>query len=316
MLHEFESDQHKDFFLAALERHLVPLKFAFSGTAAITHDRLGRHASYHDVVGSTALAVSSLKTALSPLDTATPRHLVEIGPGNGIHSNVFLGSLAEADVLIKDWTGLDFSSELLKIAQQRVQAGHPQLSTAGYTWDIESGPYAGDPLHWSKDGYPVVVAMLGHTLGNVLDPTSVLRHIRSSFAEAELFLLGVTLYTPTDSPSAYIEPYLNDVFVAAVLQPFRMAGFDLNQGHLEMSFSVERRAVVGAFILDHDYTFGASASTSIRFAAGTRIECFMSRRFLTSDIDLLLTDTGWQVCARTFDTTATHVVLAATPNHG
>jgi L-histidine N-alpha-methyltransferase len=322
----FEDPAHSELILAHADSGFLPLKYAYTGSAAFTHAALASTKGYHAVVGSAELEVGAL---LEAVRGAAPTQVAEIGPGTGEHTLAFLSLLQEAAAaerargmlehpLLPDdarpagfrYLGLDFSSTLLTVARDCLAMGLvvDGLPFGGFdvrtaVWDIEQ---AGTErvAHWRRDSGPVLICLLGHTLGNLSDPVRALRHLAVSARPGDLLLVGLTLYPQDDSPDAILAPYQNDVFTAAVLEPLWAAEF----GAEDVLFEVRRRGrtVVG------DVTFARRVDRrGHTYRPGQKVRCFLSTRFLPNEGLAIVRQAGWTVLSYAIDQPAEHLAVVA-----
>ncbi|MEY9931317.1 L-histidine N-alpha-methyltransferase [Catenulispora sp. GP43] len=322
----FEDPAHSELILAHADTGFLPLKYAYAGSAAFTHAALASTEGYHSVVGTAELEVGVLMEAARG---AAPTQVAEIGPGTGEHTLAFLTLLQEAAAAERArgtaefplppddarqagfrYLGLDFSSTLLTMARgclatglavDGVPFGPFDVRTA--LWDVEQART--DRVGaWRRDSGPVLMCLLGHTLGNLGDPVGALRHLAASARPGDLLLVGLTLYPRDASPDAILAPYLNDVFTAAVLEPLRAADF----GAEDVLFEVRRRgrAVVG------DVTFARRVDKSGHtYRPGQRVQCFFSTRFLPNEGLEIVRQAGWTVQSYAIDQPAEHLAIVA-----
>lgn len=308
----FESEPQADEFWRALKRRQLPLKFAYAGAAAHTHDQLAQSAGYHSVAGEVATEIAVLTSTFAA--EPWPTQFCDIGPGNAFHSRAFLQGCERLGRLPKRYLGLDFSATLLGIATARIREQFSALDVASATYDFEAGPT--DAIgRWRLSG-PVLVTLTGHTLGNPEDPAAVLRAIRASASSADTLLVGVALLNTHDI-DLILSPYRTDVFRRAALEPLHMVGVSADEaGRFEVSFDQERRAVLGHFVFVRSVTIQRRAE-AITFRHGDRVACFLSRRFDRDEVRGLVRDAGWREVALEADWTGAHLVLAArSDRHG
>ncbi|GAA2018385.1 hypothetical protein GCM10009839_13200 [Catenulispora yoronensis] len=281
----FESPEHRHQLAECLESGYVPLKFAYTGSAALTHDRLARSTGYQQVIGQVRNEVSVWRRAVGDVDR--PLRIVEIGPGNGVHSDSFLRGLT-VDRPAGRYLAVDFSRTLLDIALSQIRAGcASDLSLRGEVWDIEEGPTAAIE-NWRDDDEPVTLCLLGNTLGNVEDPISVLANIAFSARVGDMLLMSVTLASRPQDDSLMLAPYETEVFQAAVLEIFAMAGVPLDA--IRLTLDVVDDAVVGTINVTRDVVLDDT-----KLVPGRPIRCFVSRRFVISDVEAILAAAGWAI---------------------
>lgn len=298
MASRFESAEHEREFAACLARREIPLKFAYAGSAAQTHDELARSAGYQEVVLAVAQEVAVLDGIFLP---GPPIALCDVGPGNGVHSTAFLSQLKLRGHLVSSYLALDFSHDLLEICLALIQARLPDLSRSSGTWDFESGPTP-ELARWRGTAEPVLVSLLGHTIGNPQDPGSVLRHIRESCAAGDHLLISAALFPKHQTSSEILKPYLTPVFRAAALEPFFAAG--VPRENLAFDVQMDGQDVIAEAIVLED-----TVAIGVPLHRGERIHCFRSQRFTNDELKGLLEGAGWEVLRSTTDADASHAAL-------
>ena len=328
----FESPSHLQQVLDYLDEGFLPLKYAYAGSSAFTHARLAGTAGYKTVIGQCDHEVEALVTSL-PLPT--PHQIVDIGPGTGEHSATFILRLYQelrrrralretrAQWASPRYLGLDFSTTLLDIAAPRIvdglgtisgfpaigrSTGKPppgRVTTA--QWDVESG-YTPTIEAWRQGDDPILICMLGHTLGNLEDPLQSLRNLALSSRPGDVLLIAVTL-----SPQGFDEgddyevlhSYDNKIFANAVLEPWRAAG--ICEEDVNFHLSLADRSVIGEVVFENPVTVAGH-----HYSQGTAIRCFTSARFLVQEVIGFLAQSGWNVLHRVVDKGSDHLALVAT----
>ena len=283
--HGFESQAHCGRFAEGLRNRLIPLKLAYTGSAAQTHDRLARSAGYQQVIGPVVDEVKVCRQTLGAVHP--PPQIVEIGPGNGVHSAAFLTEIANGAAVAGRYLALDFSRSLLQMARRRIEetcGEHIDVATA--LWDIEQGECSIID-EWREGGEPIVICLLGNTIGNVEDPVGALQNIAASAREGDLLLISVTLAAPSRGSRSMLAPYETEVFEAAVLEPFAMAG--IPRESLKLSLSAADDVVEGVVQVIDPISF-----EGVEVPEGEQIRCFVSRRFTESTVGPLLMKSGWE----------------------
>jgi L-histidine Nalpha-methyltransferase len=292
-----EDQGHRELILTHMSEGSLPLKYAYTGSAAKTHDTLARTSGYAEVIGATQFEVDTL---LGALQAAPPRQIAEIGPGNGVHSAAFLGAVSPGGVR---YLGLDFSNTLLALAMSRIAQACPSVERASAWWDVEAG--ATDRISaWRDPRDPVLICLLGHTLGNLEVPTQALRNLAFSAKSGDLLLLGLSLMPPGADKDAVLAPYRNEVFSAAVLEPLRAA--DIEADAVRLDLRLRGRTVLG------EVTFRRPVSLDgYDFRDRCLVRCFTSARFLPGEALDALRRTGWRVCGWAVDGDASHMAVVA-----
>jgi L-histidine Nalpha-methyltransferase len=280
----FEHDEHRREFLAYLKSRsgYVPLKFAYGGSAAITHDNAARSSQYRTLTANAAFEARQLITVASDRMIS---HVCEIGPGNGVHTVAVLRNLAGSTIDVRQYLALDISGGMLDLTE-RALTSEFSLTFSRAVWDIESGPTKVIEA-WRPDSAPTLALLLGLTFGNVESPDDVLSSIRNSLRVGDILAIGVALRTGVQEPDASLSPYQTELFRSAVLEPFAATGIPLDLIDLQLEFhswGIEAYAVPRTVIDIGD----------TRIPVGSRIRCFLSRRFEVADLDVLLAATGFR----------------------
>ncbi len=299
----FEREPHREAVVRAIKAGRVPLKFAYAGSAAHTHDAYARSDDYLSMLTSARHEADALVAA--DVVAAGELRLAEIGPGNGSRSRAFLDRLADRGLPCQRYLALDFSETLLGLACARVArfAGDP-MSVDSHVWDIEHGT-SGCVERWRAGPGPVVSCLLGHTLGNVERPDEVLANIHDALRAGDVLLLSVAVGTADcPVPDAVLAPYRSPEFRAAALQPLLAAG--LVEADLEFALSWHNDVVVGEAVLRRSVRLDGWP-----LRAGHRIRCFQSRRFRTRDVIVAVGESGWQVRDAVQVPGGSHLVVTA-----
>ena len=285
-----------------MSRGRLPLKYAYAGSAAFTHDALARTAGYAEVIGA---ARFEIETLLGALTSAPPWQVAEIGPGNGVHSAEFLRLLGEVSPAgaRRRYLGLDFSATLLALALPRIAGDCPGVECASGWWDVEAGATARISA-WRDPRHPVLLCLLGHTLGNLEDPTRALRNLAFSAQPGDLLFVSLSLMPPGADTDAVLAPYRNEVFSAAVLEPLRAA--DIEGDSVRLGLSLRGRTVLGEAVFTRPVTLGGH-----EFRNRDVVRCFTSERFLPGEALEALSRTGWQVRGWAVDGDASHLGVVA-----
>ncbi|MCU7722732.1 L-histidine N(alpha)-methyltransferase [Actinoplanes sp. KI2] len=287
-----ESDSHRAEIIAYIAKGQLPLKYAYAGSAAHTHDALAQLETYASVVGS-----DEVREVASFLRGHAGDQIVEIGPGNGRHSAALLATAGHYG----RYLGLDFSRTLLGIAAQSLRSGGVRADTA--LWDVEQGPTTAI-ADWRRGPSPVVVLFLGQTLGNVEDVPATLRNIRESLRPGDRLLLGLSARVPGATAEDYLAPYRNETFRRAALEPLLAVGVPADA--IDDRLGYENDEVVVDAVLRTAVTLDDA-----ELAAGERVRCFRSRRFQAAEVVGLLADGGWSTDRLQLDDTAGRLIVGA-----
>jgi L-histidine Nalpha-methyltransferase len=303
--HFFENSGHGESVLRCISEGVLPLRYAYAGSAAYTHDRLAGSDDYRSVIGSVELELRAFGSDGFP--SAALSRVVEIGPGNGVHTVALLRSLAARGQPTRSYLGLDFSATLLGLACERIrEAFGGKVSLQSAVWDMEAGPSARIE-RWrvglGRDG-PVVACLLGHTLGNVDSGEQVLGNIHRSLRAGDVLAVGVTLRPHGDDHAAVLAPYQTDAFRAAAIEPLRAAGIAADD--LDFGVHYADGAVIGEAVFVRKVRVGP-----MLVPAGHVLHCFFSRRFALSEVLTMLERTGFQLRTAVADDAREHAVVIA-----
>jgi len=293
----FERSGHHDAVAQGIVSGALPLKFAYAGSAAYTHDELANHEGYQSVTG----ASSRVRDALRKVGLDNVPALAEIGPGNGVSSLALLARLHDAKQPPVAFLGLDFSQTLLAIAKRRFERERPDIRFSEQLWDVEEGPTTKID-EWRPDGAPLTLLFLGNTIGNLERPGAALRHIQRSMRVGDTLVIGATLRTRDAGAEAMLLPYRNQAFRNAALEPLVASG--ISPDDVDFRLSYEKDEVIGhavllrpLFLLDQELPVGHS------------VRCFVSRRHLPSEIDDLVSCAGLRPLVPNDDESADHLVV-------
>lgn len=302
----FENAEHRADVVAGIVAGIVPLKYAYAGSAARSHDQLARSHGYLDVVGSAALEADALGCLMPYAEL--PPGLVEIGPGNGMRTVGLLSHLWDRGAPVRRYLALDFSRTLLAICRHELaSAVAGRLTVQTGVWDMESGP---SPLidEWRVDGNPIVVGLLGQTLGNVESTVETLAYIYASMTPGDV--LVVTLALVGEQPVENIlAPYRTPMFRDAVLEPLLATG--IAPDDIELQLSVTDATVIGEVVFRSATTVGPHA-----IEAGHKVRCFRSQRFDAGQLPALFDQKRWSLRRIVFDDENAHAVVICARKSG
>ena len=303
--HFFETSGHGASVARSIAEGVLPFRYAYAGSAAYTHDRLATSDGYLSVVAAVELELRALEN--DELAKAALSRMVEIGPGNGVHTVALLRSLAARGMRTRSYLALDFSAILLGLACDRIRdAFGGAVSLQSAVWDMEAGQSARIE-RWrvglGRDG-PVLAGLFGHTLGGVESGEQVLGHVRDSLRPGDILAAGVALRSPGDDDAAVLAPYQTDTFRAAAIEALRAAG--VAAADLEFDVRYTDGAVIGEAVFLRKVRIG-----QLTLPPGHVLRCFRSRRFAVDEVLSLLQGTGFRVRATVVDDQRQHLVVIA-----
>jgi len=298
----FENPVHHVDLVKSISSGAVPLKYAYAGSAAFTHDR---YASTADYAGMMANAVSESDTLLSAgVEDLAAHSVAELGPGNGLHSIAFLRSLSERGRIFRRYLAMDFSATLLGIATARLRESFDHDFLVDTTvWDVEEQQSL-CVERWRTGEKGVLVCMLGHTLGNFEDPAQALHNLGVGLRDGDILLVSVLLRPSPAFMESALTAYRADAFRCAALEPLLAAGLNLTD--LDLTLRYDDSAVVGEVTLLRD-----ARLDDMDLPGGHHFRCFLSRRFGRDEVVRLIEQTGWSIRAAQVDETDHHMTVVA-----
>ena len=280
----------------------VPLKFAYAGRAAFAHDSYARTSGYSEMMTSARRETDALLAARRGGPAIVD--IAEIGPGNGLHTTTLLDSLRTHGLDFRRYLGVDFSATLLRISAGAVRRRFPtELVVSTAVWDVESRP-EGVIENWRSGAGPVLLCLVGHTLGNFEDPSIALRNIARELRVGDILLASVLLRPTANAIEVSMAAYRTAEFRRAALEPMLAAGMNAS----EMDFSIEYRD--GAFVGEVTLPHGARLD-DVDLPCGYRFRCFMSRRFDSTEVIRLLEGAGWAIYETDLEQDSDHMTVVA-----
>jgi L-histidine N-alpha-methyltransferase len=295
----FENTDHRRTVVEAVVAGRVPLKFAYAGSAAFTHDRYASTDDYAGMMASVAHDADVLRS-LYPRFGA----FAEVGPGNGRRTAAMLTYLASRGHPVRRYLGLDFSATLLAIAAARLRGTVGAACSVDTTvWDVECSPSPGVE-HWRRGDGPVVLGLIGHTLGNLEDPVRVMQNLASTLRPDDVLLLSVLLRRPAELMSSSVNAYRSHEFRCAALEPLLAAG--LRPADLEFEVDYRDDAFIGQVTLLRDVRLDDKP-----LPHGFQFRCFLSRRFDADEVVQMVEKAGWSICRTAIDWGSDHMTVVA-----
>jgi L-histidine N-alpha-methyltransferase len=297
----FESEDHRRQVAGHLRARRVPVKFMYAGSGAAKHLRFADDYGEEYLDGRAEHEVAAIVEVLGV--NGVPVQFCDIGSSNGVHTAQFVTGLRAQGHSFSRYLSIDFSEILAEGARARLAGILPARSNFVCS-DIEESPAAAIDA-WRAAGR-VLIGIFGNTLGNVVDPLSVLRNVFHSARAGDNLALGVFLPPSGDRDPArhYAVPLLRDMIV----EPLRAIG--LRDEFMEFHVGFDGRAFVGRARLRRHFTY-----RDVRLGAGDEVECFLSRRYRSAEVRRLLVASGWQVRGWTADRSRGHLVVVAERCH-
>jgi L-histidine Nalpha-methyltransferase len=273
----------------------VAVKFAYAGQAAALHARSAElNPSEYDDGRSEHEAAVLLRTFA---DVGIPQ-LCDVGVSNGIHTRQLLEQLQTRGIEPERVLGTDFDPFLLNVAERRL-AENPVVSLA--QWDLEAGP--SDQLRrWRAADRPVLVTLLGGTLGNLRSPERTLRYLAASVLPGDRLCVGVFLREADSAVGTTQLAYADERVIEILVQPL------LEMGIPASGFATDTE------VTDIGVTVSATLVRTVDVGdltihAGHRVILLRSRRYEPAELELQMARGGWQVISQEVD--GSHAVAIA-----
>jgi uncharacterized SAM-dependent methyltransferase len=280
----FETEQQFHEYLTALKQRMLPLKFAYIGRAAHTHDELVRSQEYGLTdTESNLIRESFISSILPTINGMKGLNVIDIGSGNGNKALVLLNLLHQNFSNI-EYIGLDYSKELSQIAVSNISNKFPCIKIKTYPIDFESSPFHEivDSIR-EKNEYPNMFLFLGQTFGNPVDRLQTLLNVYDSMEVRDALLVGIEYYQP-DKIDYILEHYRNEPFYRAIFNPLTYAGLQREDGVLEILFNEITKDVETYFKLINDVRVQINNSEYIEFKKDDKILLFISHRFAEMEL--------------------------------
>src|ERR1700760_3899502 len=237
----FESRSQLAAFITALASSEIPGKYAYVGESAKAYNAHALTKEYSQVTRSTA-SESALLPAVWGEDLAEIRTLVDVGPGNGLHSVGVLQQVAAAtNWLPGGYLGVDYSSHMAALALDNVQRAFPGFQVSSVQFDIES-TFAPGPSPLSNVAESLYF-LLGNTIGNVESMARAIRGIRSLAGRGARLLIGCALLEERHGPEKFLQPYRMKTYLDCVLRPLVMIGVPRRSLEFDLAFDPEARVI-------------------------------------------------------------------------
>ncbi len=180
-------------------------------------------------------------------------NIVDIGPGNGLPLINFIKKL-QKQVNLKKYIGIDISSGLLDQSIENISAEVKGLEYEKLLLDIERDRIdTAFSYSYSQDKKVAnIVFILGGTILNSYETSSILRNIRRSLSPDDIVLLNNNVSAPINNFNfSYIhspEAIVQDTWIPQLL------GIDIDKCELMNEFDSVKNQKVEYLILDKDYT--------------------------------------------------------------
>jgi L-histidine Nalpha-methyltransferase len=270
----------------------VPVKYSYLAEAAQDYDEWARSERYRRLAWALENEAAIVGEALRGVESF---QLCDIGPGNGCHAVSLFSRGKIGSARLGRYLAMDLSEPLLQVTLATVHQAWPDVEVEATQWDIECEPTS-HVSTWREEEparLPVVLALLGLTLGNVVDPARVLRNIRESCLPGDLLVVGIGIQDRAWGSKESLASYTSEEFRRGEMTRFERLGISRDDVVFDVWFE------------DDTVLAGITARRTLRLdgavvvPAGKRITCFRSRRFREDKVEELLAGSGWvQVAMR------------------
>jgi len=283
----FERDAQIRDFVQGLRTGFLPLKFAYIGPAAFTHDQLVKSPSYRlSDIETLIIRDRFYRDIFSSIGLSEREvNFVDIGSGNGSKAITVLDVFFSEKFFV-NYLALDYSQNLLEIARDNIVTAFP-----GFNYikteivDFETEAFFDTTSEYLFNGKFSLFTLFGHTLGNPLDRIKALINIRNSMIDGDKcgFCLGVELFDAA-KVEEMLNNYRNEAFRRAVFTPLTFIGLSQKDGSLDINFNYETKNVEVYFKINKKVRIDCKQFGYVDFEEGSKILMFLSHRF---DLDAL-----------------------------
>jgi Histidine-specific methyltransferase, SAM-dependent len=281
----FESEDQLRAFIKAFSDASIPGKFAYVGEAAKIYNTHALTREYSQVTRSVADESSLLLDACDQ-DLDSIKTLVDIGPGNGLHSVAVLRRLlSTANWLPSEYLAIDYSFHMAQLAKLNMERLAPKVRTNSVLYDIESASMQESRL---SNAFESIYFLLGNTIGNVESISRALQGIRNLAGRGARLLIGCALFDECRSVESYLTPYLMNTYRDCVLYPLMMIGVPRHVIAFSVEFDSSTRTILTLARFKQKFSTTV-LDESVTVKAGSTVRCALSRRFLPGEIPDLLT---------------------------
>jgi uncharacterized SAM-dependent methyltransferase len=281
----FESEDQLKAFIKALSDHAIPGKFAYVGEAGATYNIHALTSEYGQVTRSVA-DESSLLLEVWGQELNSIRTLVDVGPGNGLHSAALLQRLLSAvNWLPSEYLAVDYSLYMAELAKRNMKRLVPGIQVNSIPSDIENAFTRAPPR--LPDVLESIYFLLGNTIGNVESISRAMQGIRNLAGDGARLLIGCALFGEHRSVESYLKPYRMNTYRDCVLRPLMMIGVPRHAIEFAVEFSPDTRTISTLARFKEDFS-RTVLDEGVVVRAGSAVRCALSRRFLPGEIPHLL----------------------------
>lgn len=290
----FERPTQVTEYIAAINSRFLPLKFAYIGPAAHTHDELVRSHEYGIADTEANLIRSKLVSIVPDELKRNGVNIIDIGSGNGLKATHIIRTFLNERTTIR-YFALDYSSELSSIALRNIESVMPSIALESFIVDFETTLFRDVITNINRNNnFRNFFLLLGHTLGNPAKRDVALRNIVQSMNYESYLLTGVELYDSTKI-SNILEHYKNEPFYRAVFNPLTFCGIQKEDGILDIQFNRRTQNVEVYFEFTRNFSSEIPPFESTSFKKEERLLIFLSHRFDRNELENLFTQSGLKI---------------------
>jgi Histidine-specific methyltransferase, SAM-dependent len=293
------TQEMRETYLLALSRGTVPLKLAYlvkPAEAQRLMDLPGYQANTWSLLDEAKLVSEAVSKDGVP-------GLCYLGVGGGVHLVKLIAECQRRGTRITRCMGVDVVPDYLVSTARRIRDEIPKLEFTPYEWDFEEGSTEA-VKKWRNipaSPAPLVLTLLGLTLGNVESPARVLRNIRESCETSDALITVVAVARGTRMEM--LAPYTSKAFAEATLAP--VAALGLPRDSLRTRVWWDGDSIVSEVEVSRRIEIANSGKVLL---PGETFRVFRSRRFSVRSFASLVRSAGWRIRLRPSVDAAGHLI--------
>lgn len=179
-------------------------------------------------------------------------NVIDIGIGTGDPAIHLISELQKADTIVKQYVGIDLSTEMLDIAKNNLDQAFPNLYKKFYKADIEKnrlGTFFTEKIGLQESS-PSIITLFGGTICNIEDRIAVFKHISSPMKKSDIFIVEFTL--DSDENKMETKYMQNDSFKYDGGWPLEVMGIDVLNSDVIVEYN-SSGFKDKYFLMDKDY---------------------------------------------------------------
>ena len=281
----------------------ISTKYLYDEHGSELFNQITRHSDYY-LTRVELEILTTYKKDISDQISDAPFNLIELGPGEGIKTEVLLGEfLRNLDSF--SYIPIDISTQYLKKFLNRLNHQLPTLNATGIHADYFKG------MEWisKHSDQRNVVLFFGSSIGN-FDPLATkefLDHLHDTLHKGDFVLIGFDL---CKNPNVLMQAYndtegLTREFNLNLLQRLNRelgANFDLNKFQHYPTYTVYTGAMESYLVsLEKQKIYIDALDQSFEFDAIEPIHVEFSYKYKESQIESLADKTGFKIVKNFFD---------------